>query len=441
MKTSTKRGILGGAAGIAAAAHVCRSKKKGLSPNPIRRLFPVFTMPEPTGPYAIGTFEDQLIDGRRNETKRGTVPSSNTAREVPVTVWYPADLSSLEGAEAENYPDSLGECISLVFGLPKGLFRHVSRVKTHMFKNARVAQERPNYPVLLFSPGIRSTRYQSLTLVEELASQGYIVVGMDHPYTSARVDSADGSRAAYMHEPEFAQSRELYAYNVKEVAVRASDARFVRDMLEKWNQPASDHVLSGRMDLGRVGILGHSYGGATAAETLATDERFSAALSLEGGFWGEVSHKPLERPFMYLFTGGTAQSLNPDNPKKEAVFFEEWQEDVDRVMRASRSDTLFATVEPFYHQSFTDIALVSPKLFAKQVSPERTVEITRAYATAFFDRYLKGVKSDLLGQDTAEFPEVRYRPEYTHVDDKGITGGSPNGNAAPDAAATRPERR
>jgi len=435
MKTSAKWGILGGAAGIAAAAYIYRSKKEGLSPNPMRRLFPVFTMPEPTGTYAIGTIEAHLTDKKRKETKRGTAPEAEASREIPITVWYPAELSKLQDIKAENYPDSLGECISLVFGLPKGLFRHVSRVKTHMFKNVPVAKECSNYPVLLFSPGIRSTRYQSLTLVEELASQGYIVIGMDHPYTSARVTLTDGSQAAYLHEPKFAQSRELYDYNVKEVAVRALDARFVRDTLEEWNQPSSGHALSGRMDLNRVGILGHSYGGATAAEALATDERFAAALSLEGGFWGKVSHKPLERPFMYLFTGGTAQSLNPDASKKEAVFFEEWQEDADRVMRASRSDALFATVEPFYHQSFTDISLVSPKLFAKRLSPERTIEITRAYTTAFFDRYLNGVKSDLLGQDVSAFPEVRYRPEYTRVGDAVLADGYLGGNATPDAAA------
>ncbi|WP_051507415.1 alpha/beta hydrolase family protein [Saccharibacillus sacchari] len=435
MKTSTKWGVLGGVAGIAAAAHIYRSKKEGLSSNPMRRLFPVFTMPEPTGTYAIGTFEAHLTDSKRKETKRGTVPEGVGEREIPITVWYPAELSSQQDTEVENYPDSLGECISLVFGLPKGLFRHVSRVKTHMFKNVPVAKECSRYPVLLFSPGIRSTRYQSLTLVEELASQGYIVIGMDHPYTSARVKLTDGSYAAYLHEPEFAQSRELYDYNVKEVAVRALDARFVRDTLEEWNHPSSGHVLSGLLDLSRVGILGHSYGGATAAEALATDERFAAALSLEGGFWGEVSHKPLERPFMYLFTGGTAQSLNPDTPKKEAVFFEEWQEDADRVMRASRSDALFATVEPFYHQSFTDISLVSPKLFAKKVSAERTIEITRTYTTAFFDRYLNGIESELLGQDVAAFPEVRYQPEYTRMGDAALTGGDLDGKVTPGAAA------
>lgn len=421
MKKNTKWAAIGGAAGVA-ALYAYRSRKEGQSLNPMRRLFPIFEMPEPTGSYAIGTFEAHLIDESRQETRRGTVPQGTGPREVALTVWYPADrTTNAESApKPEHYPASLGECISLVFGLPKGLFRHLSKIPTHAFTNLPLSSESSSYPVLLFSPGIRSTRHQSMTMVEELVSRGYIVVGMDHPYTAARMRLADGSDAMYLHEPEFAQSRDLYDYNVKEVAVRALDASFVLDTLERWNQPDSGHRLAGRMDLSRTGLIGHSYGGATAAEALATDPRFAAALSLEGGFWGEVSHKPLEKPFMYLFTGGTALSLDPEQPKKEKVFFKEWKEDVDRVMTSSRSDTLFAVVEPFFHQSFTDLALVSPKLFAKKLTPERTIDITRRYAVAFFDHYLKGTYEPILGQDTAAFPEVRYDEKYTRIGVAGV---------------------
>ncbi|MCQ4088522.1 lipase [Saccharibacillus sp. JS10] len=386
----------------------------GHSLNPLRKVFPIFTMPEPTGRYGIGTFEHHLIDEQRSETKRGTLPTENPKRrEVPITVWYPTLANDVEGLEPEYYPDSLGECISLVFRLPKLLFRHLSQVKTHTFRDIPLANDLSSYPVLLFSPGIRSTRFQSLTLIEELVSRGYIVVGMDHPYTSGKVTLADGNAAKYLHEPEFAKSRLLYDYNVKEIAVRAADASFVMDTLQQWNTSESGHLLSGKIDLNKVGIMGHSYGGATAVEATVNDERFSAALSLEGGFWGKVSHTPLERPFMYLFTGETAKSLNPDHPKKEAVFYTEWREDAEWVMTNSHSDTWFATVEPFYHQSFTDISLVSPKLFAKSLSPERMIEITRSYTTAFFDHHLKGISSELLERDDAKFPEVRYTPAYS----------------------------
>ncbi|OWA34805.1 hypothetical protein B9G55_13700 [Saccharibacillus sp. O16] len=426
MKKSAKWAAIGGAAGIAAAWYAYRSKKDGKSINPMRRLFPIFTMPEPTGHYAVGMFEAHLIDHNRQETRRGTLSQGAGSREVAVTVWYPADrnlkpeaaaLTGSPGAavEPEHYPDSLGKCISLVFGLPSGLFRHLSKIQTHAFRDLPLAAEEAPYPVLLFSPGIRSTRYQNLTMIEELVSRGYIVVGMDHPYTAGTMRLADGQDALYIHEPKFAESRELYDYNVKEVGVRALDARFVLDTLEKWNQTDSGHLLAGRMDLSRTGIVGHSYGGATAAEALATDDRLAAALSLEGGFWGEVSHKPLEKPFMYLFTGGTERSLDPNQSRKEAVFFEEWQEDVERVMTSSRHDTFFAVVEPFFHQSFSDLPLVSPRLFARSLTPERAIDITRTYAVAFFDQYLRGKEASMIGQNTAEFPEVRYDDKYTQI--------------------------
>ena len=390
------------------------ARMKRHSLNPLRKVFPIFTMPEPTGRYGIGTFEDHLIDQQRSETKRGTLPIENPKRrEVPITVWYPTFANHVERLEPEYYPRSLGECISLVFRLPKVLFRHLSQVKTHTFRSVPLASDQSSYPVLLFSPGIRSTRFQSLTLIEEWVSRGYIVVGMDHPYTSGRVTLADRSVATYQHEPEFAESSLLYDYNVKEIAVRAADASFVMDILEQWNTSESGHLLSGKMDLNQVGIVGHSYGGATAAEAMVNDKRFAAALSLEGGFWGKVSHTPLERPFLYLFTGETAKSLNPDHPNKESVFYTEWREDAEWVMTNSRSDTWFATVEPFYHQSFTDISLVSPKIFAKTLSPERTIEITRSYTTVFFDQYLKGISSELLGHNDIRFPEVRYAPAYS----------------------------
>ncbi|UOK63043.1 hypothetical protein MT997_34085 [Paenibacillus sp. OVF10] len=72
-----------------------------------------------------------------------------------------------------------------------------------------------SYPVVLFSPGVRSARYQSMTAIEELVSHGYIVVGMDHPYTSARVTFPDGRKVSYEAGPEFATSEELYQYNVE----------------------------------------------------------------------------------------------------------------------------------------------------------------------------------------------------------------------------------
>ncbi|WP_019913403.1 alpha/beta hydrolase family protein [Paenibacillus sp. HW567] len=376
----------------------------------LSQLLPVFTMPEPTGSYAIGTFSRQLTDESREETLSA---DPGDKRELMVNVWYPVDPKTAEGRAKEHYPSELGEAISLVFGLPKQLFSHVTEIPTHVVAGAELSAAESGYPVLLFSPGVRSTRFQSMTAIEELVSHGYIVVGMDHPYTSAKVTFPDGSSIFYEPEPKFDTSAELYANNVKGVAIRAADASFVLDTLTAWNTQDPNGLLQGKLDLDRVGIFGHSYGGATTAEALAQDKRFKAGVSLEGGFWGKVAHTGLEQPFMYMMTGGTAQSLDPAATKKDKVFYEEFAPDLESAMTNSTGDTYYLTVEHFIHQSFTEIALLSPSLFAKDIDPVHNIDITRSYVRAFFDQYLKGEPQNLLDGPSPDFPEVKFDQKYT----------------------------
>ncbi|HEY2494375.1 MAG TPA: prolyl oligopeptidase family serine peptidase [Paenibacillus sp.] len=373
-------------------------------------LLPVFTMPEPTGSYAMGTISRQLTDKSRDETL-SVDPSDK--RELMVNVWYPVDRDEAKGKTRGHYPSELGEAISLVFGIPKQLFSHVTTIPTHVVDGAKLSAAEANYPVLLFSPGIRSTRFQSLTAIEELVSHGYIVVGMDHPYTSAKVTFPDGRSIFYNPDPEFATSAGLYEHNIKGIGIRVADARFVLDTLTEWNTKDPNGLLQGKLDLDRVGIFGHSYGGATTAETLAQDERFKAGVSLEGGFWGDVAHTGLKQPFMYMMTGGTAKSLDPSTTNKDKVFYEEFAPDLESSMTKSTNDTYYLTVDHFIHQSFTEIALLSPSLFAKDIDPVHNIDITRSYVRTFFDQYLKGEPQALLDGPSPEYPEVKFDEVYT----------------------------
>ncbi|WP_336764803.1 alpha/beta hydrolase family protein [Paenibacillus sp. USHLN196] len=375
-------------------------------------LLHAFVMPEPTGTFAMGTFSQHLVDESREETKS---PEAEDKRELMINVWYPVDQDAAQGLPLEHYPSELGEAISLVFGIPSQVFSYLNTIPTHVVKGAEMSATQSKYPVLLFSPGIRSARFQSMTMIEELVSHGYIVVGIDHPYTSARVTFPDRRTVPYEADPDFATSAELYQYNVEGIGIRAADARFVLDTLTQWNSNDPNQLLEGKLDLAHVGIMGHSYGGATTAEALAQDDRFKAGLSLEGGFWGKVSTTTLKQPFMYVMSGGTAKSLEPDATAKDKVFYPEFEPDLDRVMTSSLHDTYYLTVENFFHQSFTDISLISPKMFARGMTPEHNVDITRSYTLAFFDRYLKGEEQPLLQGPSSQFPEATYDSKYTKL--------------------------
>lgn len=376
----------------------------------VSQLLPVFTVPEPTGSYAIGTIVQHLTDESREETLSA---DPTDKRELMVNVWYPVDPEEAEGKKVEHYPSELGEAISLVFGLPKQLFSHLTTIPTHVVDGAKLSTAEESYPVLLFSPGIRSTRFQSMTAIEELVSHGYIVVGMDHPYTSAKVTFPDGRSVLYVPDPAYDTSAELYEHNVEGVGIRAADASFVLDTLTAWNEADPNGLFEGKLDMERVGIFGHSYGGATTAEAMAQDDRFKAGVSLEGGFWGEVAHTGLKQPFMYMMTGGTAASFDPSTTKKDKVFYDEFAPDLESVMTLSTSDTYYLIVEHFIHQSFTEIALLSPTLFAKDIDPVHNVDITRSYVRAFFDQYLEGKPQQLLEGPSTAYPEVKFDETYT----------------------------
>lgn len=378
----------------------------------VSNLLPVFTMPQPTGSYAIGTTVRHLTDDSREET---LTPETGDKRELMVNIWYPVDPETVVGRQTETYPPELGKAISLVFGMPKILFSQTSLIHTHVVSDVAISKAQAEYPVVLFSPGVRSTRFQSMTAIEELVSRGYIVVGIDHPYTSAEVSFPDGRTATYKPDPTDITSSELYAYNVIGVGIRAADASFVLDTLTEWQKQDRQGLLTGRIDLNRVGMFGHSYGGATTAEVLATDSRFKAGLSLEGGFWGKVAHTDLQQPFMYLITGKTARSLDPTVKEKDDVFYKQFAGDLNRVMTNSKNDTYYAKVAPFFHQSFTDLALIAPSLFAKEIDPVRNIDITRAYTAAFFDQYLKGEAQSLLKSTSTTYPEVKFDQTYTRI--------------------------
>lgn len=368
-------------------------------------VFPVWTMPTPTGEYAVGAVDVEFDDTSRPETH--TSDSTDT-RRVMTTVWYPVEPDAVAGRETEPYPDALGAAVSSVFGLPDVLFSHVGLVSTHVVSGAPAARGAAAFPVIVFSPGVLSTRFQSMAMVEELVSRGFVVVGIDHPYTSGEVVFSDGSTAAAVDDvtEKGSSAAELYAYNVSEVGIRVADVSFVLDQLAAVNADDPSGLLTGRLDLGTIGIVGHSFGGATAVQALSVDDRIDAGLSLEGGFWGSVTTEGLTKPFGYLASSSTADAFRSQDT--ESGYSAEIESDLRATLGHSTSDVYAAVIDGFIHQSFTDLALVSPALFSEGMDPLHNVDITRTEAAWFFEKFLHGDDVGAFGTDSDAYPEVRF---------------------------------
>jgi Platelet-activating factor acetylhydrolase, isoform II len=204
--------------------------------------------------------------------------------------------------ETAPYIDNLDKLAGAIDQIQINIAR---TVQTHSIAGAKISSAEGRYPVLIFSPGNQMNVALYAAQIEDLASHGHIVVGMDHPYESLGVLYPDGRVARYSEEnrpkqgsPNFQE--EFARFYRRRVDWRAADAGFVLNQLEKLDAGKTLGQFSGRSDLARVGAFGHSIGGVAAAQTCQSDRRFKACLNLDGkakslSFFPDADGKALSR--------------------------------------------------------------------------------------------------------------------------------------------------
>ena len=267
------------------------------------------------------------------------------------------------------------------------------------------------FPVLLFSPSSGGFRSQNTFEVEELVSQGYIVVGIDHPYSSSRVAFPDG-RIVHSLPWIDTSSREAYEESNRKVELmvqdHVADARFVLDEMERWNRPASAEVLVGRMDLTKVGVFGHSFGGSLAASLCVDDPRVVAGINMDGWLFGHALKAGIAKPFFVMVSGD-------DNvPDRRAIEKLSGDARIEAERDLTDSQATQSSLQRWggYHLAiigsdhgdYSDLALFRrplPFLGPSPFDPYRAFEIIDAYTLAFFDRYLRNRPAPLLDQPRA----------------------------------------
>src|SRR5262249_10364709 len=160
------------------------------------------------------------------------------------------------------------------------------------------------------------------SLGEDLASHGYLIVAIDHPYDDLAVRVADGRVIKQVEPPHEGAAR--LRFQRERVRVRAQDMQFVLDQLTQLNAGTIDSPFRERLDLQHVGAFGHSVGGMTAGEACMKDTRFVAGANMDGA----VRMMPLspddggygpKQPFLFLqkrlvpkpIRGETSRSVPP----------------------------------------------------------------------------------------------------------------------------------
>ena len=140
-------------------------------------LLPVPVIPAPSGPYQVGTRIIELTDTSRKEIYSG----KDEARRFLIQVWYPSEPgSSTEQARWMDKAEIYAPAVSQEIGMPSFFLGHLALVKVPAYKNATVAKADQGYPVILFSHGWQGFNAQNTGQALQLASNGYVVVGVQH---------------------------------------------------------------------------------------------------------------------------------------------------------------------------------------------------------------------------------------------------------------------
>ncbi|MET8864874.1 alpha/beta hydrolase [Nonomuraea sp. NPDC004580] len=335
------------------------------------------TLPAPTGPHPVGTTALHLKDTSRPDPWN----LDANARELKVTVWYPA--ARKDGPPAPYMTQKEAELLlagKRIAGVPPGI---LSSTRTHAVKNARPTGRR--FPLVVLSPGFTNPISTLTSLAEDLASRGYVVAGIDHPYESHATTLADGRIAECLA----CDSDNDPGFGTGAVAVRAADVSFLLDHLPaQW----------ARIDRSKIAMVGQSLGGASALATMVKDARVRAGIDMDGTTYARIPRSGLSRPFMFL---GSARHV-PGGPDTS------WERDWKLLTGWKRWIVLTGAD----HQSFTDSPLLASALGLKPaygaLPGARAAELTRTYVAAFLDQHLKSQRQPLLNEPRD--PEAKLCP-------------------------------
>lgn len=160
-------------------------------------------------------------------------------------------------------------------------------------------------PTLLLSTGLGVPLTFYSGIAEELGSHGYLVIGLAHPDGSGIVAYPDGTTSQV--DPNV-----LPEESARTAIVRgwADDLKFVANWLangatEASLDPVSRAVL-GLVDLSRLGVFGHSFGGAAAVWAASETPLLRASANMDGRLWGDVLERGSTRPVLLLLSEGAS---------------------------------------------------------------------------------------------------------------------------------------
>ena len=300
-----------------------------------------------------------------------------------------------------------------------GSFREVP---VHFYYPVIGETDAEQFPLVVFSHGAFGYYQSNTSTYMELASNGYVIVALDHPHHAFFTEDTDGKTVIVdmnfintaMNLNDKTDPQEQYELYTQWMALRTADMNFVLDELNaagqtratngSWcisdNDGESIRSVLRMTDFSKIGVMGHSMGGATSVALGRERDDVTAVIDLDGTMLSEytgvvdgkftVNEEPYEVPVLEFVNWETYNEL--------AEFMEEYRAEGgrypnDELMRHAATG-FTTTIRDTKHMDFTDLPLLSPFLGnilgSGERSTEETMTVVNSLVLSFFDCYLKG---------------------------------------------------
>lgn len=355
-------------------------------------------LPVLTGPYPVGTIGLELIDYSRLDSLAPTPQP----RDLMVSLYYPTSKHAINSGNYTFAP-YITPITASALSTYIGTSPQILNVTIQSYLSAPL--QNIDFPVLIFSPGFGGSRIIYTALLENLASRGWIIIAVDHTYDSVVVEFPDGRNISWIP----ALMDDFPTQMPGEINVRVADVEFVARNLH------NSSVLSqipGLVDFDgnikplhtdRIGIFGHSLGGATAAQAVSTSTKFPCGVNIDGGIYGPVTTLGTNKPFLQI------EAANHNlTDTTTAEFYK-------HVTGFKRDYLVDGTV----HLSFTDFSVLR-ELLGNDVIPEtmsnltqfgsiegkRLMDVETRLMDEFFGVWLKGKEVGELDEVARGIEEV-----------------------------------
>lgn len=322
----------------------------------------------PIGDFGVGTVSYAMEDQNRPEIM---TQNPDDHRQLKLQFWYPTDQHGFQ---------RLSYYLELV---PKVV---------HSLLDAPVTGNQSRLPLVVMSHGLGGNGNHSEFISEALASNGYLVAGIDHTYYGGPVRFPDGKiLSSIPNMLRFTGSKvtdDLLATYFEEWI---KDCHWVMDEIQRIDQDPSSPFYQ-RIDTTRIAMVSHSFGGAMGMQCASERNDIVATVSMDGALRGTVKDFGTQVPFMMIWPGNASNSV--DNRFVEGAF-------------ANSLLYHWASIQNAQHGDFAD----HNRLLNRGGTPtiQRKQEIILSLVQGFLKHYLlQETESVSESLDLEHMPEVRY---------------------------------